>query len=159
MSDLLPCRSDALNLLPDIDAALAAHVAEGRTDAMTMLEKIARAVALRHAERRKKANPVYFSHNYPGGIAECVDRTWRNYIEDQRAALQALREPDEAMVKAAGGALKAYIDALPEEERAKLKPRRKSNGDNLGYKLSPQTKARVRMRAMIDAALAEKPEA
>ncbi len=62
------------------------------------------------------------------------------------------REPTEEMIRAGGGALKAYIDGLSPEERAKLKPRKTGKSDNAGYNIRPQIKASVRWQAMIDAA-------
>lgn len=78
---------------------------------------------------------------------------------DRRRFGQAVRlwrvvpvEPTEMMVQAGGGALKAYIDALPDEERAKLKPRKTAKSDNAGYRIRPDIKCSVRWAAMLKAA-------
>jgi hypothetical protein len=63
------------------------------------------------------------------------------------------------MIRAGGGALKAYIDALSPEDRATLKPRRTGKSDNAGYNIRPQIKARVRWHAMIDARPLPAPDA
>jgi hypothetical protein len=58
-------------------------------------------------------------------------------------------EPTEEMLRAAKGALKAYIDALPYEERSKHSPRHP--GDYPGYRVSPVLKYRLRWAAMLAA--------
>lgn len=61
------------------------------------------------------------------------------------------REPTTEMVRAAGGALRTYIESLSDEERAKLKRMKKRNDAMLGYRIAPHIKARIRWRAMIGA--------
>jgi hypothetical protein len=60
--------------------------------------------------------------------------------------------PTPEMIAAGGRALKNYIDGLSEYERAKLKPRKRANGDSAGYNIKPQTKAAVRWSEMLKAA-------
>ncbi len=89
-----------------------------------------------------------------GGVCEACE----NGIKAALTALEAEgvvfvpREPTEGMVRAAGGALKTYIESLSDEERAKLRPRKLASGDTAGYKIAPHIKAAVRWKAMIEAA-------
>lgn len=74
-------------------------------------------------------------------------------FRDARAALEALREPTPEMIAACHGALKPHIDALSEEARAAAKKKVLTGG----YFVNRDTKAALRWRAMIDAALQPRP--
>jgi hypothetical protein len=109
------------------------------------------------------ARALCYRLNEDGGFtdrATCESR-WRDYLSEIEAALTALadagyvvvpREPTDTMVRAGGGALKQYLDALPMEERAKLKLRKKRLGDSAGYHIAPRLKCRLRWIAMLEAA-------
>lgn len=49
---------------------------------MNMIERVARAIA---------------KHNYPGASDADIDEMWEGWAEDATAAIQAMREPTEAM--------------------------------------------------------------
>jgi hypothetical protein len=100
-------------------------------------------------------------------IAEIIAAAIRPYMADLPDAgmaagdvLTALQKrgfavvpvvPTEEMVKAGGASLAQYIEALSEEERAKLKPRPKRTGEMLGYKIRPDLKCSIRWSAMLAA--------
>lgn len=67
--------------------------------------------------------------------------------EYARVAIEAMRDPDRTMLVASDGALRAFRKGLP--PGAKLETSDKFGG----YWVHPHTKAAIRWRAMIDAAL------
>lgn len=74
----------------------------------------------------------------------------REALKKEMATLRSkLREPTDEMLAAAAGALKAHIDALPPDVRAKSK---ETGGVVF---VGPLEKHAIRFRAMIDAALAQ----
>lgn len=76
-----------------------------------LVERVAKALLARQQKR--------ISEEWGGCDIALVMNDW--FREDARAAIEAMLEPTEAMVSAAAGALKKYIDALPSEVRAKSK--------------------------------------
>lgn len=76
----------------------------------------------------------------------------RRAFESARAAIHALRGPTDMMLSAAAGALKAHIDALPAEVRAKSKER-----GGVVF-VGPVEKHAIRFNAMLDVILNEAPD-
>jgi hypothetical protein len=78
----------------------------------TMIEKVARALcerAIRHA-RRWDTTPEALEEMLP----ESIDYSWRDHVDDARAALSAMREPSEGVLSKMGNAIKfAYAGEPP----------------------------------------------
>lgn len=68
---------------------------------MTMIEKMARAICRIAVERGLKADwSAPTGGHSEATIRQFVDRDWNKHIDAARAALTAMLEPGEAMVKA-----------------------------------------------------------
>jgi len=123
----------------DVDAPTSHSIAKAdpREPTSEAVERVARALCITDGTDPDQLNGVV-------GVA------WKLYVEDARVAIGAIREPNEAMLRASGAALKAYIESLPPEERARKRSWR-------GYEVSNREKTAARWRAMIDAALGDNP--
>lgn len=62
---------------------------------MTIVERIARVLAGQHFSRNAEGAA-------PPGVpaSDLVERNWRDYLDDARAVLRTLREPDARMIAA-----------------------------------------------------------
>ena len=107
---------------------------------MTALERIARALAAQHWRDAGASEEQ---------VLAFADIDWPEFVPDARAALTALREPDEAMSLAG---LTAFVECAP-------KPRSDEDTFSVGVRVGRTTIASRETdavwRAMIDAALQE----
>jgi hypothetical protein len=105
-----------------------------------MIERVARAIAWRHHNRKQwvgscpksEANDFY------------ADREWRTFVGAARAAIEAMREPDDAMFEAGAESLYGH----PREKAAEWA--KEDKYENYGEQ------AQNAYRRMIDAALKTK---
>jgi hypothetical protein len=104
-----------------------------------MVEKVARAI--RAGRGCGNEFPCPFCEWGPDELTEQFDETGCIWLA--RAAIEAMREPTEAMARAYKTALKVHIDALPDKIRVPG-----------GFVVDEPLKMRLRWQAMIDAALA-----
>lgn len=73
-----------------------------------MIERVARALAEQAAARAMKADRAAFEGAFLGGIAEYAEWRHQNYADDARAAIEAMRERNEAMLDAGTAVLLPY---------------------------------------------------
>ena len=118
---------------------------------MTMLEKIARALYLTPLP---DGDPLCVALENAADDFGCETaeqiREWISAltVKAARAAIEAMMEPNEAMIEAYNSALNRYIDGLPKEVRARTK---EPGGYVLvSYKDKPVIRHRAMMQAILD---------
>lgn len=65
---------------------------------MTMVDKVARALAANAWRRGNSRDTNFYSMRYPGGEADYVSQQSHLYMDDARAAIEAMREPTAQML-------------------------------------------------------------
>jgi len=66
-----------------------------------MIERVARRLAWAAVDRGSRRDAGFFQRMYPNGLGQYVDENWQKYEGDAHAAIEAMREPTEAMENAA----------------------------------------------------------
>lgn len=68
---------------------------------MNMIEKVARSLATIAYRRAHETDEKFVSSLYPHGETEFVDKRFAFYVDDAKAAIEALREPSSWMLNEA----------------------------------------------------------
>lgn len=66
-------------------------------NATEMVERIARGLAAEAAGRAWMFDPNFMSMKYPDGQGAYANENWPKYVDSARAALEAMREPSDAV--------------------------------------------------------------